>query len=47
VQLKSQLAASSAIGMLVMPVDAALFAAFGALGGILGLALFFKDRKRG
>lgn len=45
-QVKSQLAASSAMGLLVIPVDAVLFAAFGALGGILGLTLFFKDRKR-
>jgi len=46
-QLKSQLAASSALGLLVIPVNAVLYAAFGALGGVLGMALFFKDRKRG
>lgn len=46
-QLKSQLAASSAMGVFMIPVNACLYAAFGALGGILGMALFFKDRKRG
>ncbi len=46
-QLKSQLAASSAMGVIMIPVNACLFAAFGALAGILGMALFFKDRKRG
>lgn len=46
-QLKSQLAASSAMGVFMIPVYACLYAAFGALGGILGMALFFKDRKRG
>jgi len=45
-QLKSQLAASSAMGIIIIPLDAMLFAAFGALGGILGMVLFFKDRKR-
>lgn len=45
-QMKSQLAASSAMGVIIIPVDAVLYAAFGALGGILGMALFFKDRKR-
>jgi hypothetical protein len=46
-QLKSQLAASSALGVMMIPVNIALYAAFGALGGILGMAIFFKNRKRG
>ena len=47
-QVKSQmLAASTTVGVLMIPVNVVLYAAFGALGGLLGMALFFKDRKRG
>lgn len=46
-QLKSQmLMASTTMGVLMIPVNVVLYGAFGALGGILGMALFFKDRKR-
>jgi hypothetical protein len=37
---------TAAFGIVAIPVTMAVFAAFGALGGILGMQLFFKSRIR-
>lgn len=38
--------ASTAMGALMIPVNIILFTAFGALGGFLGMQLFFKSNIR-
>lgn len=38
--------ASTAVGAFMIPVNIILFAAFGALGGFLGMQLFFKNNLR-
>jgi hypothetical protein len=45
-QLAQQMAAQSTWGFFAIPVDMALYGAFGALGGFLSMQLFFKTRLR-
>jgi len=41
---RSMIGSSAALGVFFIPVAILLFAAFGALGGFLGMQLFFKTR---
>lgn len=43
---RQMFAASAAWGVLVIPINIVLFAAFGALGAFLGMQAFFKTRIR-
>jgi hypothetical protein len=42
--IASKIAMSSGWGIIGIPVNIALYGAFGALGGFLAMQLFFKDR---
>jgi hypothetical protein len=41
---RSMFTQSAALGVIMIPINIGLFAAFGALGGFLGMQLFFKTR---
>jgi len=43
---RNMMASTAAMGVLFIPVNVILYAAFGALGGFLGMQLFFKSNIR-
>jgi hypothetical protein len=43
---RNMMASTAAMGVLFIPVNIVLYAAFGALGGFLGMQLFFKNNIR-
>ncbi len=45
--LARQMQASAAMSILALPIYAVLFGGFGALGGVVGISVFWKDRQPG
>lgn len=45
-QMSRQFGASIGMSIVMIPLYAILYGAFGALGGVLAMSLFFKDRAR-
>jgi hypothetical protein len=43
---RNMMASGAAMGIMAIPVYVVLYAAFGALGGFLGMQLFFKNNLR-
>jgi phosphotransferase system glucose/maltose/N-acetylglucosamine-specific IIC component len=44
--MRRQLVASMGMGVAQIPINIALYAGFGALGGFLAMQFFYKDRRR-